>query len=419
MAVNILETVKGYLTPDLISKASNMLGESESGVSKALSGLVPAVLGGLLSKATSGGHAGANEVLAQSKESYQSGFPGNLTNMLSGGLLTSGAGMLQNFLGNKMNGIISAISSFAGIKPSSSQALFNVAAPLSTGALGKYAAENNLDAGGMASFLQSQKASISSALPAGLGSILGLGGLGSNLSAPDVETSRHVTATLDENDSHQRKSNINWVAWLLLLAGVAALIWFLTKGNDNESNTATVPDTTATTQTTSSTNDAVVVPPASRESMMVKLPNGTELNAYRGGIEDQLVTFLQTNWMALGEDSLKNRWFDFDNLNFQTASAEITPESQQQVDNLSAILKAFPKAKLKIGGYTDKTGSEPANQKLSGDRAKAVQTALEKTGVGKQITGAEGYGSAYAKYSADAPESDRATDRRVSVSVRE
>lgn len=144
-----------------------------------------------------------------------------------------------------------------------------------------------------------------------------------------------------------------------------------------------------------------------------------ELNAYRGGIEDQLVAFLQTDWTRLGEDSLKNRWFDFDNLNFKTASAEITLESQQQVDNLAAILKAFPKAKLKIGGYTDKTGSEPANKKLSDDRAKAVQAALEKAGVGKQVTGAEGYGSAFAKFPADASESDRATDRRVSVSVRE
>ena len=47
-------------------------------------------------------------------------------------------------------------------------------------------------------------------------------------------------------------------------------------------------------------------------------------------------------------------------------------------DNIAAILKAFPKAKFKIGGYTDKTGDEPGNMKLSNDRAKAVKDALNK-----------------------------------------
>lgn len=179
MAVNILETVKGYLTPDLISRASSMLGESEGGVSKALSGLVPAVFGGLISKATSGSHAGANEVLALSKESYQGGFPGNITNMLGGGLPSGGTSMLENFFGNKFQSIISAIASFAGIKTSSANSLFNVATPLATGALGRYAVENNLDAHGLSSFLQSQKSNVAAMLPAGLpGKSLGFGWIG-------------------------------------------------------------------------------------------------------------------------------------------------------------------------------------------------------------------------------------------------
>jgi len=155
-----------------------------------------------------------------------------------------------------------------------------------------------------------------------------------------------------------------------------------------------------------------------KESLKVKLINGTEIDAYKGGIEDKLVTFLNSDYKALGADSLKKIWFDFDNLNFNTASAELTPESQKQVDNMTAILKAYPKVKLKIGGYTDKVGDETINKKLSGDRAKSVKDALTKAGVGAQITDAEGYGSAFAKHPADAPESERVTDRRVSVSVR-
>ena len=52
------------------------------------------------------------------------------------------------------------------------------------------------------------------------------------------------------------------------------------------------------------------------------------------------------------------------------------------------------------------------------DRANAVKTALGKACVGVQITSAEGYESAFAEYPAAAPESERVTDRRVSVSIR-
>jgi outer membrane protein OmpA-like peptidoglycan-associated protein len=43
---------------------------------------------------------------------------------------------------------------------------------------------------------------------------------------------------------------------------------------------------------------------------------------------------------------------------------------------------------------------------------------LAKRGVGSQVSGAEGYGSQYAKYPATASEEERALDRHVSVSVR-
>jgi len=113
-----------------------------------------------------------------------------------------------------------------------------------------------------------------------------------------------------------------------------------------------------------------------------------------------------------------DNWFDFTDLNFKFGTAEIEPASRKEVDNIAEILKAFPKAKIKIGGYTDKVGDEAANKKLSGERAAAVAAALKDLGVGDQIEGSEGYGSEFAKFPASAPEEDRVKDRRVSVSVR-
>jgi outer membrane protein OmpA-like peptidoglycan-associated protein len=154
------------------------------------------------------------------------------------------------------------------------------------------------------------------------------------------------------------------------------------------------------------------------ETIEVKLPGNISVEAFKGGIEDKLIAFVTKGYDKISDDSLKTIWFDFDNINFKTGSAVLTEESQHQVDNLAAILKAYPGLKLKIGGYTDKTGDEAVNKKISTDRANAVKAALAKAGVGEQVSGAEGYGSEFAKYAADAPESDRVKDRRISVSVR-
>lgn len=200
----------------------------------------------------------------------------------------------------------------------------------------------------------------------------------------------------------------SWDVPLWFAFGTIVIILIIIKGcsADTSSNTSALSGTTpASTEQTSVT------------SIKVKLPDGTELNAYKGGIEDKLVAYL--NSTAPADSISKGRWFDFDNLNFKTGSAEITDASMQQVQNLSAILKAYPKVSLKIGGYTDKTGNEQENQKLSQQRADAVQEALKKTGaVNTQLAGAEGYGSQYAKAAADAPDEERQADRRISVNVR-
>lgn len=170
---------------------------------------------------------------------------------------------------------------------------------------------------------------------------------------------------------------------------------------------------------TENTADAEAAQTPAKESLKVKLIDGVEIEAYKGGIEDQLVAFLNKgDYKNMSEEDLKKSWFDFDNLNFETGSAKLTADSKKQLDNIVAILTAYSDIKLKIGGYTDKTGNEEVNKKLSGERAEAVKTYLTNAGKGSQVDGAEGYGSEFAKYAADAPEADRAKDRRISVSIR-
>lgn len=148
----------------------------------------------------------------------------------------------------------------------------------------------------------------------------------------------------------------------------------------------------------------------------VSLPDGTKLSAYPGGIEDQLIKFIQSDEYKNGtNDTLKNKWFTFDDLNFKTGSTELSETSKRQLDNLVSILKAFPDVKIKVGGYTDKTGDDAKNKTLSDGRAKSVKAALEKAGVGAQVPEAEGYGEEFAKVPETASDEERKADRKTEI----
>ena len=51
MSLNVIDLIKGQLGPALVTQAATQYGESESGISKAISGLLPAVVGGMANNA--------------------------------------------------------------------------------------------------------------------------------------------------------------------------------------------------------------------------------------------------------------------------------------------------------------------------------------------------------------------------------
>ena len=132
------------------------------------------------------------------------------------------------------------------------------------------------------------------------------------------------------------------------------------------------------------------------------------------GIARQLLEFIE------GDKPVdKTTWFNFDRLTFETGSAKLDMvKSAEQLTNIFEILKAHPKLKLKIGGYTDNTGKEADNMKLSQARADATKAALVTMGADAKRLEAEGYGSQYAVASNDTEEG-RAQNRRIAVRVME
>ncbi|QIP15930.1 sodium-translocating pyrophosphatase [Spirosoma aureum] len=147
------------------------------------------------------------------------------------------------------------------------------------------------------------------------------------------------------------------------------------------------------------------------EFSVQKLTSGIELNIPEFGIENKLLSFIKSD-----KPVDKTTWFDFDRLTFETGSATLKPESQEQLKNIAEILKAYPAINVKLGGYTDNTGNAASNLKLSQDRANSVRAELEKMDVAKDRLEAEGYGQEHPVASNDTEEG-RAQNRRISIRV--
>jgi len=159
--------------------------------------------------------------------------------------------------------------------------------------------------------------------------------------------------------------------------------------------------------------EVVAVTEVMPANLTKKLSSGVDLNFMEGGIEDQLIKFIEDENAEAG----KENWFNFVNLNFASGSAKIDENTLVEVKNIAEILKAYPAVAIKIGGYTDNTGEAAANLKLSSDRAAAVKSALLGMGIEESRLESEGYGDKHPVASNDTEEG-RVQNRRIAVSVR-
>lgn len=443
MENSLVNQIQKYITPELLSKLASQSGESESAISKGIGASVPAILAGLLGKSQQGG---LGSLLSKVKDV----IGGSTQTAVSHE--TSFIDIAKDLFGGNWSAIVAAIASYAGINSSAVSGLLGAS---SFGIFDHLKQTSGLEEGSVNNLLQANKNEISSALPSGLSwGALGLGGLGlglgdtldgigANIKETFNDVKENVTEKWEqtkevvENKYDDVKENVSntydttkdrvnttyddnkgggspW-KYIIPLVIIGALAYFLLKNcnKDKETTTTTTEnvDTLGTTTTTTTTTERVT-----RE---VLVNDNVKLNAYADGIEEKLVAFLNKgDYKTMTEDQLKEMWFDFDNLNFEHGTANVLPESQVQLENIAQILTAYPNVKIKIGGYTDKTGDEAVNKKISTERAEAVKKFLTDKGLAKQVVGAEGYGSEFAVQPADASEELRVTDRKVSVSVR-
>ncbi len=146
----------------------------------------------------------------------------------------------------------------------------------------------------------------------------------------------------------------------------------------------------------------------------VKLGNGNTISL---GENSQL--FYLNNELAKKNNELLNpeKWFTIENLYFESGSSDLRAGSESHLKNLAEIMNAYPELRIKLGGYTDNSGSEETNLRLSNLRAQTAKLKLLEMGIAGDRIEAEGYGSQFPVCTMDESDECHAKNRRIDVRI--
>jgi OmpA-OmpF porin, OOP family len=395
MANSIVDSIMNLVTPQVANSLAARLGGSATAVQSGLGASVATMLGAMANRAGDSGFM--SQLFHLVSGSNTQSILNTLPNLASGTgassqIMEQGLKLRSLLFGGQQANIEGLIGRQSGLGTAAGSELMSLAAPLASGFLGQQIRDRGLSASSFASLLSVEGSKIQAMLPAGFGSLF------SGASIPAALSPATTSAG----------SGMKWIVILIVLL-LGLLAWLVSRGcNKPKESTITPAEVAAPAAAAAS------MPGPLGEFIKRKLPDGTELNIPRLGIENKLIDFIEDASKSVD----KTTWFDFDRLTFDTGKATLEDASSEQLQNIAAILKAYPKVKIKIGGYTDNTGNELANLKLSQQRAINVMDELVHRGIDKARLEAQGYGQEH-PVADNATEEGRAKNRRISLRVTE
>jgi hypothetical protein len=266
MAFNVVDFLKGQMTPDRIQALAGALGEDPGKVGTALSSATPALLGALASSLSQpAGTRQLEQALDRTDTSVLDNFAGAVGGS-GGSMMDAGSKLLGMLFGGDTTAkLASALASYSGLSGKSSGSLLSLAAPLLLGALKRKSASEGMDVGGLASMLLGQRQQIANAIPSGLGNALagtgvlqGVADTGARATA-DIHRVSHAAARETREVAAEGGSFLRKIVplALLLIAAFALWQWFSRPSDDVAQPAVDSAAMTATGEVGELMNDSV------------------------------------------------------------------------------------------------------------------------------------------------------------------
>ena len=237
MSFNIVQDAKTFFNHEVVNKASQMLGESEAGILKAIETSVPAVFMSLEDKISS--EQGSVQI-AKAIQNNLNSFPDSPMAMMEKHIVDSlgkDSGVVNSLLGDKSNLISDAVSKYSGIKASSVNSLLTLVVPVVLGLLKKHTSSAGISAQSISAILTNQKDHIMNSLPHNL-NIEGL------ISLPGMAGGTTTGGALPTTQGVKSKP-AGWIIPVIIIALILLGIWYFMKGKSGTDNSVPQADTTS------------------------------------------------------------------------------------------------------------------------------------------------------------------------------
>jgi outer membrane protein OmpA-like peptidoglycan-associated protein len=181
----------------------------------------------------------------------------------------------------------------------------------------------------------------------------------------------------------------------------------LAQANIDQANSEAAAAKIATDQANAATALANSATDAANSSTKAAL---TENSNLRAKLLEQLNGILETRATARG------LIVNMSGMNFNTSKSELLPAGREKLAKIAGIIMSHPGLKMEVEGYTDSTGGDSLNQKLSEKRAESARDYLVQSGVGSNNIVSRGLGKAD-PIESNATAAGRTKNRRVELVV--
>jgi len=392
----VLSSLFNLLDSSTVNNLASRLGEPGHAVTRGLESTTASLISGLAARSSDPTSMG--QIFGMMS---QAPADVNVPNLISGALgaggmsagtsslLDSGKKLLSLVFGGNQSSIVDGIARSAGLRGGSIMSLMSIAAPLLMSALGRMIRTDRMTQGQFGSWLTREASGVQALLPAGLHRFF-------EETTPTAVPYDAGTRPMSISAIPERRPGFPGWLWLIpALLLIPLLFWLFHRPQVGQVG-------------------QVVRGGAANLGNFVgrTLPDGVRLNIPQFGVESRVWGFIQDPRRAPDQTT----WFDFDRLVFDEGSATMRPESQDQLRNMAAIMKAYPNVHMKVGGFTDNTGDPQYNMRLSRDRAAAVVASLVALGVPPDRLEAQGFGEQF-PVADNSTEEGRMKNRRVSMQV--